>query len=64
MVTSYNQKLNDFEILKKVVNKEISMDDIDLDTKIRLIQLCDNRISDINKKIEDIDKKIYKITKH
>lgn len=63
MISSCDQKLSDFEILKKIVNKELRTEDIDLDTKIRLIRLCDNRINDINKKIEVIDKKISKMSK-
>ena len=63
MISSCDQKLSDFDILKKIVNKELRMEDVDIDTKIRLIKLCDNRINDINKKIEVIDKKISKMTK-
>lgn len=63
MACSCNQKLSDFEILKKIVNKELRMEDVDLDTKIRLIRLCDDRINDINKKIEIIDNKINKMKK-
>lgn len=63
MISSCDQKLSDFDILKKIVNKELRMEDVDLDTKIRLIKLCDNRINDINKKIEVIDKKISMMTK-
>lgn len=58
-----NQKLSDFEVLKKITNNELHMEDVDVDTKIRLIQLCDDRINDINKKIDDIDDKISKMTK-
>ena len=58
-----NQKLSDFEVLKKIINKELHMEDVDVDTKIRLIQLCDDRINDINKKIDDIEDKISKMTK-
>ena len=58
-----NQKLSDFEVLKKIINNELHMEDVDVDTKIRLIQLCDDRINDINKKIDDIDDKISKMTK-
>lgn len=64
MTCSCDQKLSDFEILKKIVNKELSMNDVDLETKVRLIKLCDNRINDINKKIEIIDKKINNIKKN
>lgn len=63
MVSSCNQKLSDFEILKKIVNKELHMEDIDSETKIRLINLCDNRIKEINKKIDIIDRKIDNMKK-
>lgn len=61
MISPNNKILEDFEILKKVVNKELSMNDIDSDTKARLIDLCDSRITDINRKIEEYDEKIKSI---
>ena len=63
MTSLNNQKLSDFEVLKKIINNELHMEDVDVDTKIRLIQLCDDRINDINKKIDDIEDKISKMTK-
>lgn len=53
-----NQMITDFEILKKIVNKELSFKDVDYETKIRLIKLCDNRINEINKKIKEYDRRI------
>lgn len=53
-----NQMITDFEILKKIVNKELSFKDVDYETKIRLIKLCDNRINEINEKIKEYDRKI------
>ena len=61
MKSKCSQKLDDFEILKKIVNKELSIKEVDLETKIRLIKLCDNRINEINKKIADYDKRINAI---
>ena len=61
MKSKDNQTNNDFEILKKIVNKELSFDDVDFETKIRLIKLCDKRIDEINKKIDEYDKKINAI---
>ena len=53
-----NQMITDFEILKKIVNKELSFKDVDYETKIRLIKLCDNRINEINKKVKEYDRRI------
>ena len=58
MKSKSNQMITDFEILKKIVNKELSFKDVDYETKIRLIKLCDNRINEINKKIKEYDRRI------
>lgn len=58
---SYVQKLSDFEILKKLINKELDMNEVDNDTKMRLIALCDDRLKEVNKKIETVKRKIEKM---
>lgn len=55
--------LEDLKVLKDVINGEIQIKDLDIDLEKRLIILCNNRISQINKKIEDKESKIIKIKK-
>ena len=63
MSISENQKLEDFSILEKIVNNQLDMKDVDYDTKIRLIELCDDRIRAIKNKIDCIDRKLQNIRK-
>lgn len=55
--------LKDFDILKDVVNGKTSVKDLDIETEKRLINLCDNRLKQINEKIKAKDLKIAKIEK-
>lgn len=55
--------LEDLKILKDVINGKTQIKDLDIELEKRLIILCNNRISQINKKIEDKDSKIIKIKK-
>ena len=55
--TEQVQDLEDFEILKKIINNEIDMKDIDYNTKIRLINLCEKRTKQIQQKIKDLENK-------
>ena len=64
MSISEKQKLEDFSILEKIVNNQLDIKDVDYDTKIRLIELCDNRLKVIKNKIESIDRKLQNIGKN
>ena len=46
--------LDDFEILKKVVDGEIKIHDLDEDIKTRLIAMCKARIVSIDREITNI----------
>ena len=51
------QKLNDFELIKKIERKECSIMDFDNDTKVRLINLIAERSEKLEEKIERAKKK-------
>ena len=56
------QKLEDFEVLKGIINKDIKIEHLDDDVKIRLINLCTERIDIVNRRIQTTQKKIDKAT--
>lgn len=58
-----NTDLEDFEVLKDVINGKIEIKDLDIDLEKRLIVLCNNRINEINKKIAVKDLEIAKLRK-
>lgn len=58
-----NTPLDDFEILKDVINGKIEIKDLDINLERRLIVLCNNRIKEINKKIIAKDFEIAKLKK-
>lgn len=47
----YIQNIKDLEILKKIINKEILIKDVEYNTKKRLIVLCKKRTEEIREKI-------------
>ena len=51
-------KIEDLEILKKLMEKEMSLEEISAETKERLVKMCSKRLEDIRKKIEDKNKEI------
>lgn len=56
-------QIGDFETLKNVVNKKIEIKDLDVDTEKRLIELCDNRLKQMDEIISQKDLKIAKMEK-
>ena len=52
------KKIEDFEILKSIVQGNIKINELEKDLKIRLIELCDLRLKKINLDIERIKKEI------
>lgn len=57
------QKLCDFEILRNVVQGSVNIKDLDKDLKLRLIDICNNRLIEVNKKIEDTNNDINRMKK-
>ena len=55
--------MEDIDILKQVLEKKINLQDLDDETKIRIIYLCKKRINQINEKIEDRNKSIIMMDK-
>lgn len=58
---SKNTALEDFEILKDVMNEKIQIQDLDADTKRRLINMCKNRLEEIDNEIKEIHNKTEKM---
>lgn len=53
--------MNDFEILKKIVEGKIDIREIDSETKQRLIKMCKQRLEQVEKKIEEKNEQIRKL---
>ena len=53
--------MNDFEILKKIMKKEISIDNIDFETMERLTRMCENRLKDVEKQIKEKNEQLQKL---
>ena len=56
----YTNALDDMKTLKGILNNTISIKDVDINTKKRLIILCNNREQQIRKKISEYKNKLYK----
>ena len=52
--------MKDFEILKQIIEGSVNIEDLDENLKYRLLDLCDNRLVEVNKKIKETEKKIEK----
>ena len=55
------QKLNDVDILKSVVDGTTNISELDYDTIKMLINICNNRVEEVNKKIINSDREIFKL---
>ena len=53
--------LNDFEVLKEVVNGNIKVDELDSDMKKRIILMCKKRLNEVNTEIKQIRESTKKI---
>lgn len=53
--------MNDFEILKKIMKKEISIDDIEFETMERLTRMCESRLKDVERQIKEKKDQLQKI---
>lgn len=58
------ETINDFDILKDVVNGKIQINDLDIETEKRLIELCDNRLRQIKEKIREKDLEIANLERN
>lgn len=56
-------ELDDFVTLEKIIRQQIDIKDVDLDTKKRIIELCKQRLNEINIQIREKDTKILKMKK-
>lgn len=48
------QKLKDFEILKNIMNGDKNIEELDDETKMRIIALCIERTREMDKKIQKL----------
>lgn len=60
---SVNKCLDDFKVLKDIIDNKIDIKDLDIDLERRLIALCNNRINQINQEIISKDLEISKLRK-
>ena len=56
-----NQKFEDLNVLEKVVNGEIEIEDLDVELQERLTELCNERESEVNKKTKKIELEIEEL---
>ena len=50
---SVKQKLEDIDTLKEIVTGKINMDSLDNEVKIRLIDICSERLDKVEQKLEE-----------
>ncbi len=50
---SVKQKLEDVDTLKEIVTGKINMDSLDNEVKIRLIDICSERLDKVEQKLEE-----------
>lgn len=50
---SVKQKLEDVDTLKDIVSGKINMDSLDNEVKIRLIDICSERLDKVEQKLEE-----------
>lgn len=61
--SSESQELKDFEVIEKIQKKEKNIEDLDNETKVRIIKLLANRSNEIQKKINLLKNKNKSINK-
>lgn len=61
--SSKSQELKDFEVIEKIQKKEKNIEDLDNETKVRIIKLLANRSNEIQKKINLLKNKNKSINK-
>lgn len=55
--------MDDVDILKNLLDGKLEISNIDDETKIRLIKLCENREQEVRQKITDLKNKAQKMDK-
>lgn len=60
-VASKQIPLDDFEVLKEIMNGNIKIEELDSDLKKRLILMCKKRLNEVNTEIEQIRENTRKI---
>lgn len=55
--------MDDVDILKNILDGKLEISNIDDETKIRLIKLCENREQEVRQKITDLKNKAQKMDK-
>ena len=53
-----NQKFEDLNVLEKVLNGEVEIEDLDSELQERLTELCNEREEEVNKKTKKIELEI------
>lgn len=56
-----NQKFQDLNVLEKVLNGEIEIEDLDAELQERLTELCNEREAEVNKKTKKIELEIEEL---
>lgn len=56
-----NQKFEDLNVLEKVLNGEIEIEDLDSALQERLTELCNERKEEVNKKTKKIELEIEEL---
>lgn len=54
------RKLSEFEALTEIVDGSVRIGELDNEFNLKLINLCNNRLAEINKKIEETDVMLLK----
>ena len=58
-----SSSIDDVDVLKNIIDGKIEISNIDDETKIRLIKLCENREQEVREKITDLKNKAQKMDK-
>lgn len=55
--------MDDFEVLKKIIKKEISIDNLEFETIERLTRMCETRLKDVERQIKEKKEQLQKLEK-
>lgn len=50
--------MDNFEILKNIIEGKVNINDIDSETKGKLIKMCEDRLNEVERKIKEKNKQI------
>lgn len=57
------KSLEDFEVLKNIIEGKTKIENIDIDLKKRLIVICNKRLKKVNESIKERELEIYRMEK-